>query len=87
MFLISDPVAADQVDYFEVEIDGDIVRCDAQRQDDQVRLHHELAGLSMGSHTARVRGVNGWGEGQWSDPFGFAAQLPGQVSGLGLSAE
>ena len=42
MFLISDPVAADQVDYFEVEIDGAVARCDAQRQDDQVRLHHEL---------------------------------------------
>ena len=87
MFLISDAQSKDSVDYFEVEIDGAVIRSDAQVDGDQARLHHELTGLSMGEHTVRVSAVNGWGKSEWTDPFGFVAQLPGPVSGLGLSAE
>ncbi len=63
------------------------MRSDPERDGDQARLHHDLTGISMGSHSTRVRAVNSWGEGVWSDPFEFAAQLPGAVSGIGLSVD
>jgi hypothetical protein len=87
MFLISAPVAASGADYYEVEIDGIVKRSDAQHEGDQVRLHLDLTGISNGDHNVRIKAVNGWGEGPWSDPFGFTAQLPGQVSGVGLSPD
>lgn len=87
MFLISNPQPADTVDYFEVELDGAIVRSDAAIDGDQARLHHDLAGIAMGAHTVRVCAVNGWGSGPWTDPFAFTAQLPGAVSGVGLSVD
>ncbi len=43
--------------------------------------------LRRGNHTVRVRGVNDLGEGPWSVPFTFGVSLPGEVSGIGLSAE
>lgn len=87
MFLISDQQPGNQVDYFEVDIDGSVTRSDAQRDEDQARLHYDLAGIAMGAHSVRVRGVNGWGEGEWSDPLEFGAALPSKPSGIGFSAE
>jgi hypothetical protein len=95
MYLIADPVpdGADKLsegtDYFEVELDGTITRSDGQRDEaaGQIQLHHDLSGISEGDHTVRVRGVNDLGEGPWSVPFSFGVSLPGQVSGIGLSAE
>ena len=87
MFLVSTPVASEEADYFEVEIDGAVVRADAQRDGDKSRLHHDLTGMTTGGHNVRIRAVNGWGVGPWSDPFAFTATLPGQVSGVGLSPD
>lgn len=87
MFLISDQQSANDVDYFEVDVDGAVTRSDAQSDGDRARLHYDLAGIAMGTHTVRVRGVNGWGEGEWSDPLEFGAALPSKPSGIGLSAE
>lgn len=87
MFLISDPQPKENVDYFEIEMDGNIVRADAEVAGDVKRLHHDLSGISMGAHTVRVRAMNDWGAGAWSDPLAFTAALPGRVSGVGLSAE
>ncbi len=87
MFLISDPQPAGELDYFEVEIDGSVVRSDAQRDGDQVRLHHDLTGITMGKHTVRISAVNGWGKGEWSDPLAFDAALPSKASGIGLSVD
>jgi hypothetical protein len=68
-------------------MDGNMTKSDPERDGDLARLHHDLTGISMGSHSTRVRAVNSWGEGVWSDPFEFAAQLPGAVSGIGLSVD
>ena len=87
MFLISDPQEKSTLDYYEVELDGHIVRSDAEVAGENARLHYDLSGIDMGNHTARVRAVNAWGGGEWSDPLGFAAALPGKVSGVGLSAD
>jgi len=88
MYLVTNPMPGDQADYYEVEIDGQVTRADAEKANDQVRLHYELPqSLAGGKHTVRIRAVNGWGEGPWSAPFGFTKQLPGQVSGVGLSAD
>jgi hypothetical protein len=95
MYLIADPVSdgsdklSEGTDYFEVELDGTITRSDGQRNEatGKIRLHHDLSGISEGSHTVRVRGVNDLGEGPWSVPFSFGVSLPGAVSGIGLSAE
>lgn len=87
MFLINDPVDGSTVDYYEVELDGDIVKSDAQRDGDQARVHHELTGIPMGNHTVRIRSVNQWGASGFSDPFVFDAALPSVPSGVGLSAD
>lgn len=88
MYLITDPVDGTRFDYYEVELDGEITRADAQRDDQgQARLHYDLTGITMGSHSARVREVSAWGVGAWTDPFDFDAALPGQPSGVGLSVD
>ena len=85
-YLICNPVPIDEVDYFLVEIDGQAVRSDAEINtlDSTCRLHHDVTGVSLGSHTARVAAVNMWGDGEFSDPFDFIKTLPGPVSGVGL---
>jgi len=85
-FLICDPMPQDEADHFLVEIDGDLIQADAERDDDAgtVRLHHDVNGVDLGTHTARVAAVNMWGDGEFSDPFDFTKALPGAVSGVGL---
>lgn len=90
MFLIADPVpdgtTSDGTDYFEVEIDGAIVRSDGESDGaGQTRLRHDLTGLSFGDHQARARALNSWGAGDWTAPLSFKASSPGALSGFGLS--
>jgi hypothetical protein len=86
MYLITDPMAIDAVDYFEVDIDGSVVRSDGEVAGSEVRLHYELdPGLSLGTHTAIITAMNAWGAGEPSDPFGFVKGLPGKPSGVGLA--
>ena len=87
MFLISDPMPIDEVDYFDVDLDGNITRSDAERDTEQgqARLHFELVDIGWGQHTAKVQAVNAWGDSGWSGPFTFAAALPSVPFGLGLS--
>jgi predicted phage tail protein len=87
MYLISDSMPTDMVDYFEVELDGTVVRVDAERNGADSRLHYNLDGISMGNHTARVRAVNGWGVSEYTAPFDFVALLPSMPSGIGLSVD
>ena len=85
-YLICDPIPQEEADHFLVNIDGSIVQADAERDDaaGTCRLHHDVTGVSMGTHTAQVAAVNMWGDGEYSDPFDFTKSLPGPVSGLGL---
>jgi hypothetical protein len=86
MYLIADPVPEGEVDYYEVTIDGNTVRSDAEIAAGQARLHYELPdSLSTGSHDVEVVPVNAWGVGPMT-PFSFTKALPGAVSGIGLSA-
>jgi len=87
MFLISTPQPAAEVDLFVIDIDGTVHNSPPQVDGSLARLHFELPSLSFGNHTATVRAVNEWGDGQWSDPFDFVVQLPSKVSGLGLSVD
>ena len=68
MFLISEPKPAKLVDYFNVELDGNVFASDPQVDGDQKRLHHDLSGIDDGGHTVRVQAVNDWGEDVWSGP-------------------
>lgn len=85
MFLITDPVDSDLVDYYLVELDGTVNTVDAEVADTEARLHWELPSLSLGSHSVRVNAVNEWGESGYSDPFDFNVVLPSVPSGIGLS--
>lgn len=95
MHLITAPVPdgsdklSEGTDYYEVELDGIVVKSDGQRDEAAglIRLHHDLSGISEGNHTVRIRGVNDLGPGEWSAPFGFGVSLPPVPSGIGLSAE
>ena len=88
MYLIANPVPADDVDYYNVEIDGTIYKSDPEFSEtsNEKRLHFELPALPPGPFRVRVQAVNAWGEGEWSDPFVFTAlSLPTRVTGLKLS--
>lgn len=76
-------------DYYEVELDGVVVRSDGQRDEAAglIRCHHDLSGISEGDHSVRIRGVNDLGPSGWSVPFDFGVSLPSVPSGIGLSAE
>lgn len=88
MYLINDPLPAISVDYYTVDLDGQTYRADAEPSQDQTqkRLHWEIPTLPDGEHTVRVQAVNGWGTGEWSDPFVFMSAMPPKVSGLALSS-
>lgn len=47
----------------------------------------DITGVSVGSHTVRLRAKNEWGVSDYSPPLDFAKVLPGAPSGLGLRAE
>ena len=92
MYLITDSMAgnpdkSDDIDYFEVEIDGQVVRSPGEKDEaaNLIRLHYDLTDLAHGEHEARARGLNSWGAGPWTDFLSFNAALPGALSGFGLS--
>lgn len=94
MYLTTDPVPgnpekSDEIDYFEVEIDGQVIRSPGEMDETGtlIRLHHDMSGLSHGEHQARACGVNSWGEGPWTDFLSFTASSPGALSGFGLSED
>ncbi|GEM_PF-6768226 len=88
MYLVTSQMPKDQVDYYEVEIDDQVVRAEAEKAGGQARLHYELPeSLASGKHTVRIRAINTWGKGPWSSPFEFTKVLPGPVSGIGLSVD
>lgn len=85
MYLVADPVPAGEVDYYEVTIDGNTVRSDADVANNEARLYYQLPdSLSTGNHDVEIVPVNAWGVGPMS-PFAFVKALPGPVSGVGLS--
>jgi len=88
MYLVTDPMPAEEVDYYIIDIDGTIYNAEPEVVGDQARLHWVLPDdLPNGSHTVIITAANAWGEGPPSDPFVFEKSLPGQVSGIGLSAD
>lgn len=91
MYIISDPMAADVVDYFNVQLDDrPITAVDPQLSGDesQKRLHWLLPPLDPGTHEVKVQPVNTWATGEWSDPFVFTSLgPPPKVSGLRLSPQ
>jgi hypothetical protein len=86
-YLVTDNQPAGEVDYYEVELDGAIQRVDAARNGQDAWLHHDVSGVAMGQHSARIRAVNEWGSSGWTDPFVFVKALPPRPSGVGLSVE
>ena len=87
MYLVADPVPVSEVDYYEVTIDGNTVRSDAEVAGSpaEARLYYDLPdSLSTGNHDVEIVPVNAWGVGPMS-PFAFTKALPGAVSGVGLS--
>jgi len=93
MYLITDPVDAQLLDYYNVEIDGELFKADGAHIETsgdsaQKRLHFMLPPLPDGQHTARVQPMNAWAPGVWSDPLSFTSLgPPPPVTGLALSAE
>ena len=62
--------ASDQVDMYQVEIDGVPVA-------DVVPNTYSVITLADGPHTARVRAHNIWGWSAFSAPFDFTKGVPG----------
>ncbi len=89
VFVNTEPVPENEVDHFEVELDGVVSTVDPQRdaQAGTAQLHLDVTGVSLGSHTVRIRGVNMWGGGEYCDPFVFEKALPSKPSGVGLSVD
>jgi hypothetical protein len=74
-FLVCDPyTAADQVTNFQVTIDTAAPVDSAPVTN---ALKYDLANVSSGSHTAKVKACNIWGCSADSAPFTFVKQLPG----------
>lgn len=90
MYLISDPMPTEEVDYFIIDIDGTTYNSEAELNGDgsESRCHFEIPDdLPNGTHTATITAVNAWGTGEPSDPFVFAKASPSKPSGIGLSAD
>jgi len=89
MYLITDPQSIEEVDYFEVNMDGSVTQVDAERDTDQglARLHMSLDGITAGDHSVSVAAVNGWGRTAFTAPLDFVASLPSVPSGLSLSLD
>ena len=85
-YLVADPQPSHDVDYYEVEIDGEIVRSDPERDEFQVRLHHDLKGIAGGYHKVRVRAVNRWAESDWSPFLEFSSDPPPEVKGVTIES-
>ena len=83
-YLVTDPVPEEEADRYIVDIDGSLNQVPAELAGGMARLHHDVSGVSMGSHTAIVTAANMWGEGTPSDPFVFVKVLPSKVYGVGL---
>lgn len=85
-YLVTDPIDDYLADHFLVTIDGSPNQVDGEydTQAGTVRLHHDITGVSMGSHSVTIAAVNMWGDGEVSDPFVFVKELPPKVSGIGL---
>lgn len=86
-FLVADAQESTAVDFYEVELNGEVTRSDPERDEANglVRLHHDLSALPEGDHTARVRSINKWGASEWTSPLGFTSALPPTPMGLGIS--
>jgi hypothetical protein len=69
--------ASENVDLYQVEIDGQIVA-------DLKPNTYGLLDLADGQHTARVRAHNVWGWSEFSAPFVFVKSLPSAPVGTGL---
>jgi hypothetical protein len=74
-FLVCDPYSpADQVTNFQVTIDAAAPVDSAPVNN---ALKYDLANISFGSHTVKVKACNIWGCSEDSAPFTFIKQLPG----------
>jgi hypothetical protein len=68
---------SENVDLYQVEIDGQIVA-------DLKPNTYGLLDLADGQHTARVRAHNVWGWSEFSAPFVFVKSVPSAPVGTGL---
>lgn len=88
-FLTSD-VTTDNPDGFIVIMDGQTITSPAQAVTGGKRLHHDLAGISTGSHSGTVieyRNDPVWGRLESSTPTPFSFVKPANlrnVTGIGL---
>ena len=67
--------ASENVDLYQVEVDGVIVA-------DVIPNTFGLISLADGSHIARVRAHNVWGWGDFSAPLDFDKGVPGATTGV-----
>lgn len=85
-FLCSDPQI--NIEFYDVKINGVTETSVPQiLNDGTVRLHHDLQGLANGPHEVEVRAGNIWGWSDWTPPFSFLKQVPGDVPGICISEE
>ncbi len=88
-FVVTSYVSGEEITHYEVELDGVLSTVEPQRNpaDGTYRLRMDVSGVEIGQHTLRMRGVNVWGPGEFSDPFVFTKALPSKPSGITLSEE
>jgi len=91
-FLVCD--CQDNVEQYVVNMDGAIAIVDASDgagtsmvcTNGQKRLSYDVGSISDGNHHVEVKAKNKWGE-SVAVPFDFSKTLPGEITGIGLSAD
>ena len=83
--VITDPVDGGSVDYYLVNLDGNVQHVEPERDGDQARLAWPLPdGLTDGDHNVSVAAGNEWGDSPFSSPFLFAKSLPSTPTGIAI---
>lgn len=85
-FLVCDPylAAVVQPSYFELMFDGGSpVQSPVETVPTGVRLHYDLASMTVGSHAVIVKACNQWGCSS-TVPFSFSKGVPSSPAGIKL---
>ena len=85
-YITSAKVPAAEVEYYQVDLDGNISQVDPMIDGDQAFLKMDVTNVSLGQHTVAISACNLWGCSAFADPFVFTKVLPGVPSGIGLVA-
>jgi len=84
-FLVADPQLAADVAYYELEINGKIIRSDEQRDGNLVRIYHDCAKLPDATYRVRARAVGEYGRASvWTPFINFGLKAPPGVGSITL---